>query len=75
MKIVAYEDDSGHPAISIRLDAGVLPTGHADPTALINAGPAELDRLRQSGERPTQLVHPTRFMAPISPTSTLLLTG
>jgi 2-keto-4-pentenoate hydratase/2-oxohepta-3-ene-1,7-dioic acid hydratase in catechol pathway len=75
MKIVAYEDDSGRPAIGIRLENGVLPTGHTDLTALITAGPAELDRLRQSSASPDQLVHPARFTAPITPTSTLLLAG
>jgi len=75
MKIVAYEDDWRRPAIGIRLEGGVLPTGHTDLTALITAGPRELDRLRQSSESPDQLVHPARFAAPISPTSTLLLAG
>ena len=61
MQIVAYDDDGGRPAMGIRLEDGVLPTGHTDLTELINAGPRELDRLRQSIESPTQLVHPPRL--------------
>jgi 2-keto-4-pentenoate hydratase/2-oxohepta-3-ene-1,7-dioic acid hydratase in catechol pathway len=75
VQIVAYDDDWGRPAMGIRLEDGVLPTGHTDLTELISAGPRELDRLRQSIESPTQLVHPPRLRAPISPTSTLLLAG
>ena len=41
MKIVAY-DDAGRPAMGNQLDEGVLPTGHADLRALIQAGPREL---------------------------------
>ena len=48
MKIAAYEDDSGRAAIGIKLDDGVLPSGHPDLKALIKAGPRELDRLRQA---------------------------
>jgi hypothetical protein len=69
LHIVAYEDDGGRPAIGIRLEDGVLPTGHTDLTALIKAGPRELDRLRDASESPSQLVHPLRLRAPISPTS------
>lgn len=58
MKIVAYEDDSGRTAIGIKLEDGVLPSGHSDLKALIKAGPRELDRLRQASESPGQLVHP-----------------
>ncbi|HZA08906.1 fumarylacetoacetate hydrolase family protein [Mycobacterium sp.] len=75
MKIVVYDDEAGRPAVGVRLDDGVLPTGHADLAALIEAGPRELDRLRQSSESPSHIVHPRRFRAPISPTSTLLLAG
>jgi 2-keto-4-pentenoate hydratase/2-oxohepta-3-ene-1,7-dioic acid hydratase in catechol pathway len=75
VQIVAYDDDGGLPAVGIRLEDGVLPTGHTDLTELIKAGPRELDRLRQSSESPKQLVHPPRLRAPISPTSTLLLAG
>ena len=39
MKIVAYEDDSGRTAIGIKLEDGVLPSGHSDLKALIKAGP------------------------------------
>lgn len=75
MQIIAYDDDGGRPAIGIRLEDGVLPTGHTDLTASIKAGPRELDRLRQASESPNQLVHPLRLRAPISPTSSLLLAG
>ncbi|MDT5215848.1 MAG: ureidoglycolate lyase, partial [Mycobacterium sp.] len=75
MQIVAYDDDGGLPAVGIRLEDGVLPTGHTDLTALIKAGPRELDRLLQASESPKQLVHPPRLRAPIAPTSTLLLAG
>jgi 2-keto-4-pentenoate hydratase/2-oxohepta-3-ene-1,7-dioic acid hydratase in catechol pathway len=75
VQIVAYDDDGGSTAMGIRLEEGVLPTGHTDLAALINAGPRELDRLRQSSESPTKLVRPSRLRAPISPTSTLLLAG
>jgi 2-keto-4-pentenoate hydratase/2-oxohepta-3-ene-1,7-dioic acid hydratase in catechol pathway len=75
MKIVAYDDDAGRPAIGVRLDNGVLPTGHTDLAALIKGGPRELDRLRQASQSPGQLAHPTRLRAPISSTSTLLLAG
>jgi 2-keto-4-pentenoate hydratase/2-oxohepta-3-ene-1,7-dioic acid hydratase in catechol pathway len=75
VKIVAYNDDGGLPAVGIRLEDGVLPSGHTDLTELITAGPRELDRLRQASESPNQLVHPPRLRAPISPTSTLLLAG
>ena len=75
MKIVAYTDDAGRPAIGVRLEEGVLPTGHTDLAALIKAGPRELDRLRHASESPHQLVSPTRLRAPIAPTSTLLLAG
>ncbi len=47
MQIVAYDDDGGLPAVGTRLEDGVLPAGHTDLTALIKAGPRELDRLRQ----------------------------
>ncbi|MGB8207421.1 MAG: fumarylacetoacetate hydrolase family protein [Mycobacterium sp.] len=75
MKIAAYEDDSGRAAIGIKLDDGVLPSGHPDLKALIKAGPRELDRLRQASENPGQLVHPKKFRAPLGPTATLLLAG
>src|ERR1700733_12680760 len=75
MKIVAYTDDAGRPAIGVRLEDGVLPTGHADMAALIKGGPRELDRLRHASESPHQLVSPTQLRAPIAPTSTLLLAG
>jgi hypothetical protein len=52
MKIVAYDDEAGRPAIGVRLDDGVLPTGHADLATLIGA--RELDRLRQSSETPRE---------------------
>src|SRR5258708_8939538 len=75
VQIVAYDDDEGCPAVGIRLEDGVLPTGHTDVTELITGGAGELDRLRQSIESPSQLVHPPRLKAPVSPTSTLLLAG
>jgi 2-keto-4-pentenoate hydratase/2-oxohepta-3-ene-1,7-dioic acid hydratase in catechol pathway len=75
VQIVAYDDARGHPAMGIRVENAVLPTGHTDLTALIKAGPRELDRLRQSSANPKQLVHPPRLRAPIAPTSTLLLAG
>jgi 2-keto-4-pentenoate hydratase/2-oxohepta-3-ene-1,7-dioic acid hydratase in catechol pathway len=75
MKIVAYVDESGRPAIGIKLDDGVLPTGHSDLTDLIKAGPGELDRLRKASEKPTSRVHPEKYRAPIGCTSTLLLAG
>jgi 2-keto-4-pentenoate hydratase/2-oxohepta-3-ene-1,7-dioic acid hydratase in catechol pathway len=75
MKIVAYEDDSGRTAVGIKLDDGVLPSGHSDLTALIKAGPRELDLLRQAGESPSQLVHPKTFRAPLGPSAALLLAG
>ena len=75
MKIVAYEDESGGTAIGIKLEDGVLPSGHPDLTALITAGPRELDRLRQASESPSQLVRPKKFRAPIGPSATLLLAG
>jgi hypothetical protein len=45
-------DEAFRPAIDVRLDDGVLPTGHTDLAALTNVGPRELDRLRQSSETP-----------------------
>lgn len=75
MKIVAYEDDSGRTAIGIKLDDGVLPSGHSDLMALIKAGSRELDRLRQASESPSQLVHPKKYRAPLGPSATLLLAG
>jgi 2-keto-4-pentenoate hydratase/2-oxohepta-3-ene-1,7-dioic acid hydratase in catechol pathway len=75
MKIVAYEDDSGRTTIGIKLEDGVLPSGHSDLTALIKAGPRELDRLRQTSESPSQLAHPKKFRAPVGPSATLLLAG
>jgi 2-keto-4-pentenoate hydratase/2-oxohepta-3-ene-1,7-dioic acid hydratase in catechol pathway len=75
MKIVAYEDDSGRTAIGIKLEDGVLPSGHSDLTTLIKAGPPELDRLRQASDSPSELVHPKKFRAPLGPTATLLLAG
>ena len=75
MKFVAYENDRGRAEVGIQLDDGVLPTGHADLTALIEAGPEVLDRLRHASTNPGHLVHPTRFLAPLAPTATLLLAG
>jgi len=75
MKVVAYTDDAGRPAIGVRLEEGVLPSGHTDLAAMIKAGPRELDRLRHASESPHHLVSPTRLIAPIAPTSTLLLAG
>jgi 2-keto-4-pentenoate hydratase/2-oxohepta-3-ene-1,7-dioic acid hydratase in catechol pathway len=75
MKIVAYEDDGGRTAIGIKLEDGVLPSGHSDLKALIKAGPRELDRLRHASESPGQLVHPKKFRAPLGPTAMLLLAG
>lgn len=75
MKLVAYKDDGGRGEVGVKLDDGVLPTGHADLTALIEGGPGELDRLRLASERPGHLVHPTRLRAPLGPTATLLLAG
>ena len=73
MKIVAYEDDGGRTAIGIKLEHGVLPSGHSDLKALIKAGPRELDRVRHASESPGQLVHPKKFGAPLGPTAMLLL--
>jgi hypothetical protein len=39
VQIVAYDDDGGSTAMGIRLEEGVLPTGHRDLTALIKTGP------------------------------------
>jgi 2-keto-4-pentenoate hydratase/2-oxohepta-3-ene-1,7-dioic acid hydratase in catechol pathway len=75
MKIVAYEDDGGRTAIGIKLEDGVLPSGHSDLKALIKAGPRELDRLRHASESPGQLVHPKKFRAPLGPPAMLLLAG
>lgn len=75
MKFVVYENDCCRPEVGISLDAGVLPTGHGDLTALIEAGPQEMDRLRIASEKPDILVHPPRFLAPLGPTATLLLAG
>jgi len=75
MKIVAYEDDGGRTAIGIKLEDGVLPSGHSDLKALIKSGPRELDRLRHASESPGQLVHPKKFRAPLGPTAMLLLAG
>jgi 2-keto-4-pentenoate hydratase/2-oxohepta-3-ene-1,7-dioic acid hydratase in catechol pathway len=75
MKIVAYEDDNGRTAIGIKLEDGVLPSGHSDLKALIKSGPRELDRLRHASESPGQLVHPKKFRAPLGPTAMLLLAG
>jgi 2-keto-4-pentenoate hydratase/2-oxohepta-3-ene-1,7-dioic acid hydratase in catechol pathway len=75
MQIVAYADDAGRPAIGVRVVDGVLATGHADLGALIDAGPSELDRLRRAMEHPGVLVHPKRFLAPLAPSATLVLTG
>jgi membrane-associated phospholipid phosphatase len=46
MKVVSYEDDSGRTA---------MPSGHSDLTALITAGPWELDLIRRASQRPSQL--------------------
>lgn len=75
MKFVAYENDRGYAEVGVQLDDGVLPTGHVDLTALIEAGPAEVDRLRLASEKPDRLVHPTRLRAPLGPAATLLLAG
>jgi 2-keto-4-pentenoate hydratase/2-oxohepta-3-ene-1,7-dioic acid hydratase in catechol pathway len=75
MKIVAYEDDGGRTAVGIKLEDGVLPSRHSDLTALIKAGPRELDLLRQASESPSQLVHPKKFRAPLGSSATLLLAG
>jgi hypothetical protein len=64
MKIFSCEDDSGRTAIGIKLDDGVLPSGHSDVTALIKAGPRELNLIRRASQRPSQLVHPKKFRAP-----------
>lgn len=48
MKIASYEHDSGHTAIRIKHDDGILPRGHSDLTALIKAGPRELDLIRRA---------------------------
>ena len=37
MQIVAHDDGGGPSALGIRLEDGVLPTGHTDLTALIKA--------------------------------------
>jgi len=74
MKIVSYQE-SGRPAVGIQFEDGVLPTGHSDLRELIEAGPRELDRLRQESQNPGRLVHPARFGAPLSPRSALLLAG
>ncbi|MCW2654335.1 MAG: hypothetical protein JWR32_5311 [Mycobacterium sp.] len=75
MKIVAYDDEAGRPAIGVRVGDGVLPTGHRDLTALIKTGPGGLDPVRQACENPDELVYPTRLKAPLSAASTLLLAG
>src|SRR3984893_13636645 len=75
MKVVAYTDDAGRPAIGVRLEEGVLPSGHTDLAAMIKAGPRELDRLRHASESPHQMVSPTRLRVPIAPASTLVLAG
>ena len=50
MKIVAYEDDGGYPAIGIKLDDGVLPTSHTDLTGA-HRGRTRGTRPAPTGER------------------------
>lgn len=75
MKLVTYIDSAGQSAVGVRLDRGVLPTGHVDIRDLIVGGPAELDRLATEAANPTTLINPKRITAPVSPTATLLLAG
>ncbi|OBC01665.1 hypothetical protein A5784_18345 [Mycobacterium sp. 852013-50091_SCH5140682] len=75
MKFVAYENAGGRSEVGVLTDDGVLPTGHPDLTALITAGPGELDRLRAAEQNPRDLVQPAKLRAPLGPTATLLLAG
>jgi hypothetical protein len=67
MKIASYEHDSGPTAIRIKLDDGILPGGHSDLTALIRAGPRELDLIRRAFNAQAKSADDTRtttgFMA------------
>lgn len=75
MKLVAYRDENGRPAVGVQLDDGVMPTGHTDIKDVIIAGRPELDRLNAAAQDPPQLVQPKRWAAPVSASAALLLAG
>jgi 2-keto-4-pentenoate hydratase/2-oxohepta-3-ene-1,7-dioic acid hydratase in catechol pathway len=76
MRLVRY-DNGGLPAIGVGIEAGVLPTGHHDLGTLIEAGPEELDRLRDAAERTetAELARPDRLLAPLPERAQLLFAG
>jgi hypothetical protein len=70
MKIVSREDDSGRTAVGVELDDGVLPSGHSDLTALIKAGPRDMDLILRASQGPSRLVHLKKLCAPLQPSAT-----
>ncbi len=75
LQLVVFTGDDGAPAVGVQLAAGVMPVGHTDIRDLIEAGPAELQRLRRAAENPLELLQPRTILAPVSPRAQLLYPG
>lgn len=75
LQLVVFTGDDGAPAVGVQLAAGVMPADRTDIRDLIEAGPAELQRLRRAAENPLELLQPRTILAPVSPRAQLLYPG
>ncbi|HEV3327849.1 MAG TPA: fumarylacetoacetate hydrolase family protein, partial [Acidimicrobiales bacterium] len=74
MHLVRYKAANGGPQVGVRVDDGVVPTGHTDMRAFIAGGQAALSeaRARMTRERP---VAPGQILAPIDNPGKMLFLG
>ena len=75
MRLISFIDNDGGSCVGVQLDDGVMPTGYADIRGLIEAGPSEIDRLRDHAEHPDEVLQPSAILAPVSPLAQLLYAG
>lgn len=72
MHLVRYLDANGAPAVGVRRDDSVVPTGHTDMTAFIRDGDRALDAARGALAN-ARAVTPARVLAPLDPGKMLFL--
>jgi 2-keto-4-pentenoate hydratase/2-oxohepta-3-ene-1,7-dioic acid hydratase in catechol pathway len=75
VRLITFADDHGVTSVGVQLEDGVLPTGYADIRDLIEAGPPEMDRLREHAGHSGELVRPAAILAPVSSRAQLLYAG
>jgi hypothetical protein len=76
VKIVSYEHDSGRATIHIKLDDGMLPSGHSDLTGADQGWARELDLIRRAvNARANWCIRRSSACRDQAPNATLALVG